>query len=558
VFVTEGPEDSGVVDIRDAATGESVLAFHGHDIDVNDVAFSDDGTLLATTGDDGVARIWDPTTGEELHEFRGAGDAWHPAFDADSSLFAAAWGYDNGAVVKVFDLATDAVVQEIPFPFISDVAINPGGTRIVAVAGRGPDVAVFDIASGDQILSLEGHLLGLAATAWSPDGGWIATAGLDATVHIFDAASGPERDVLTGHGAQVWHLDWSADSRRNIRTLYYAIPDAAFTPDGHHLLATGPNGSIGVWDTSSFEGDASIGGTGPTRPEAFEGPRRPDPTEVTKLAVPATGRLVAAVTFGGQVRVWDRQTGRLAFDVAAPSWPTGVAWSHDGEILATAVAGDPDAGVTLRDTSGREVAVIHEEPGEVIGSIAFGADGDTLITTRSQMDGSATSQVVMWDWQTGEIRQTIDTDALYADASASGLIATLRTERNDESQVIDIWDATTGRRVSSLVGHGGDVTDGVFSPDGSRVATAGNDGTARLWDARTGEQLLALGGHNTDLIAAVDFSPDGRWLATVGADGLVRVWALHLDELLEIAEDRLTRGFTDDEFRRYLHTDGCQ
>ena len=45
-------------------------SFHGHDVDVNDVAFSSDGSMLATTGDDGAVRVWDPTTGEQLLEFQ--------------------------------------------------------------------------------------------------------------------------------------------------------------------------------------------------------------------------------------------------------------------------------------------------------------------------------------------------------------------------------------------------------------------------------------------------------------------------------------------------------
>ena len=63
-----------MVDIRDAETGESVRSFHGHDVDINDVAFSHDGSMLATAGDDGAARVWDPHTGEELVDLQGPPD----------------------------------------------------------------------------------------------------------------------------------------------------------------------------------------------------------------------------------------------------------------------------------------------------------------------------------------------------------------------------------------------------------------------------------------------------------------------------------------------------
>ena len=50
VFVTEGPENSGTIDIRDATTGVSVRSWKGHDVDVNDVRFSDDGSMLGDRG----------------------------------------------------------------------------------------------------------------------------------------------------------------------------------------------------------------------------------------------------------------------------------------------------------------------------------------------------------------------------------------------------------------------------------------------------------------------------------------------------------------------------
>ena len=118
VFVTEGPENSGLIDIRDADTGASVRSFHGHDEDVNDVVFSSDGSMLATTGDDGAVRVWDPTTGERLlevqHDYEEGGPPVGvngPSFSPDGSRFAAVW---RTGVVRVIDVDTGDVIAEIP------------------------------------------------------------------------------------------------------------------------------------------------------------------------------------------------------------------------------------------------------------------------------------------------------------------------------------------------------------------------------------------------------------------------------------------------------------
>lgn len=72
-------------------------------------------------------------------------------------------------------------------------------------------------------------------------------------------------------------------------------------------------------------------------------------------------------------------------------------------------------------------------------------------------------------------------------------------------------------KIANLHGHERWVYSAVFSPDGARVLTASDDGTARLWDAATGKEIAVLRGHESGVISAV-FSPDGRRILTASTD----------------------------------------
>jgi WD40 repeat protein len=93
-------------------------------------------------------------------------------------------------------------------------------------------------------------------------------------------------------------------------------------------------------------------------------------------------------------------------------------------------------------------------------------------------------------------------------------------------KTVRVWDADTGKTTATLTGHT-DGVNGVYAvvwfPDGKRLATGSEDGTARVWDTVTGKTTATLTGH-TDGVNDVVWSPDGKRLATASADKTARVW----------------------------------
>ena len=86
-----------------------------------------------------------------------------------------------------------------------------------------------------------------------------------------------------------------------------------------------------------------------------------------------------------------------------------------------------------------------------------------------------------------------------------------------------LWDAETAEHRNTLTGHTGGIRVAAFSPDGTTLVSAGQDYTIRVWDPHIGETLNTLTG-NTGSVSALAFSPDGKTLATNGAGRTIQLW----------------------------------
>jgi hypothetical protein len=191
----------------------------------------------------------------------------------------------------------------------------------------------------------------------------------------------------------------------------------------------------------------------------------------------------------------------------------GAVYSPDGKLIAAATTGGT---VRLVDAaSGRS---LHTLTG---GHPAFSPDGTRVVTTAA--DGSAR----LWDVATDKETVTLSGHSGAVNAAAFSPDGQRIVTAGDDATA-KVWNAATGQLLATAAGHTGAVTGAVFGAKGDRVFTGSADGTVRIWTADTGAPVITLRGHQgpiTALAACRGISADYEDLVTVSVDGTARMWS---------------------------------
>jgi WD40 repeat protein/serine/threonine protein kinase len=415
---------------------------------------------------------------------------------------------------------------------VLDLAYSPDGHLIAAAAGH--SIKLLDVASRREAFELTNTDTSSIITrvAWSPaNSNILATGGVDGSIKFWNLAtkkpstfgylqSAREAGDQPSKAAEIGSLVFSTDGQRLIvcspqssfalgvwdtrsksqvwSTNFTKIPPgaAALTPDGKTLVTGGGDaGNARVWDAATGQELAPF----PTLHTGWIG----------GIAISPDGRTLATAANDNRIIIWDFAERRPRVP-PLPNHGWRVAFSPDGRLLASG-GGDGLIRVWKVD-SGEQLRLLRGHVGPVL-ALTFTPDGTGLVS------GGSDRTVRTWDLNPRRDKdllvltnRCIDALTLSPDGKR---LATGSIHRN----WTELWDVPSRQWITNLFGHTGDVRNATFSPDGTILATGGDDNTIVLWNPQT----FGLVGILSNGFAAgrIAFSPDSKILAAAGFSGFL-------------------------------------
>ncbi len=442
-----------VIRLYDTATGPGVRQFlrprdHIQQGDyIHDVAFSPDGkTLVSSFGS--MLHFYELATGKEVRKVEPGGYVKTLLFSPDGRSLVLG-GFD----IRLWEVASSKTVAQFKWErgvgSVACVALSANG-KIVAASmdDNTHTVALWDVATGKRLHDFEGHVGGVHAVAFSPDGRLLATGA-------------GERNLTPDNRVRLWKPS-TGEPLRELGQGLGLVYSISFSPDGQVLAASNEDGTIRFLDRDTGkELRRLVGHRG----------------LITSIAFSADGKNLASRGYDRTIRIWDVAAGKERNSFPGNQDQHGsIALSPDGKVVAEGAYGDRT--VRLWDAAtGREVRRFEGfQAGSVVA--AFSPDGKLLAVGGQHGAGD---ELRLYETATGK-----EVQRFPGDQQGTHLVVFSPDGRSlaavSADSVVHLWEVATGKLRGRFLGYGEVFLSAAFSPDGRFLALGTAEATAYVFD----------------------------------------------------------------------------
>jgi WD40 repeat protein len=521
--------------------------FSGHEGAVWTASFSPDGERVLTASDDGTARIWGDPDEEEVvlsHEQGDSRPRTALAVSRDGSQVVA--GSDDGTVelwvlAEALEETAEPLVLRGHTAAVNDIAFSGDGEWLVTASDDGT-ARLWPLVGTGTPRVLSDHGDAVLAAGFSPDGQRVVTASKDGTALLWDITGVIPPVPLRGHQgavvdaafsldgnlvitasedetARVWNVEWQAGV---VSLVGHEGPltHAEFGPDAENVqvVTASADGQAIVWNIPPLDPDQGL-----HRREIRPHRRFQHDGRVHDAEFSPDGRLVVTASADNTARVWEVESNsQLVVYEEHTDEVRQAAFSAD-ETGSEIVTVSEDGSTQIWRSDGLEAPkVLGGLGGELIGVGTSAEWGLDRLVTASR-DGTVTV------WETGTSTD-VSLDSHKVQEPVTGAWFDDRGERaltitSLEARVWNLSDDPPSK--SDFRGHSERINFAAFSPTDQAIATASDDGTARIWSlAKQGRNVPPLEHPGGTAVIHAAFSPDGRRLVTSAKDGVARVWSV--------------------------------